>query len=173
MSSGVDKPRRVKSAKARLTPTDTKPSKQDVVKEAKERLASAKAIREKHSGSGKVFPRPDPRASKERFSTMYSKDFDGSFAPAAELRPTSPTRRNNPHPGKVGIDAYKTAYRTYTRSVIAPSPSHLFPSNSWCGGYRTERLERRKGQRAWNYLPSTSPGTAVSQLSCSYLHVLY
>ena len=104
MSSNPGKPRRVKSAKARLTPTqstDTKlsPSKDQVA--LQETLKSARAIREKHIGSAKVFPRPSSKASKERFSTMYSKDFEGAFAPPAELRPTSPTRRHNPHPGKV------------------------------------------------------------------------
>lgn len=102
MSSGSAKPRRVKSARARLTPTqqlDKSPTI-DAAKEAQERVLSAKAIRDKHNGSTKVFPRPSSRASKERFSTVYSKDFEGSFAPAAELRPTSPTRRHNPHPGK-------------------------------------------------------------------------
>ena len=90
------KPRRVKSAKARLTPTKSEAPSNP----AREAQASARAIRDKHNASGKVFPRPNSRA-KERFSTMYSKDFDGTFAPAAELRPTSPTRRHNPHPGKV------------------------------------------------------------------------
>ncbi|CAI8058457.1 hypothetical protein GBAR_LOCUS31792 [Geodia barretti] len=98
MSSGTVKPRRVRSAKARLTPTQ--PPSGLLTKEALERQASAKANRDKHNGSEKVFPRPGSRSSKERFSTMYSKDFDGTYAPAAELRPTSPTRRHNPHPGK-------------------------------------------------------------------------
>ena len=107
MSSGAAKPRRIKSAKARLTPTQppegksSPVSRKEVSKDAQERVLSAKAIRDKHHGSTKVFPRPASRASKERFSTVYSKDFEGSFAPAAELRPTSPTRRHNPHPGKV------------------------------------------------------------------------
>ena len=113
MSFNPAKPRRVKSAKARLTPTQPSEPKssavhtQDAVKEAQERVASAKAIRDKHTGSAKVFPgppRPGSRASKERFSSVYSKDFEGSFAPPAELRPTSPTRRHNPHPGKVSGD---------------------------------------------------------------------
>ena len=107
MSSGAAKPRRIKSAKARLTPTQPSEgrsspvSRKEVSKDAQERVLSAKAIRDKHHGSTKVFPRPASRASKERFSSVYSKDFEGSFAPAAELRPTSPTRRHNPHPGKV------------------------------------------------------------------------
>lgn len=109
MSSNPSKPRRVKSAKARLSPSEpthpeVKPSpvgQQNVVKEAQERVKSAKAIRDKHLASAKVFPRPPSRSSKERFSSMYSKDFEGSYAPPAELRPTSPTRRHNPHPGKV------------------------------------------------------------------------
>ena len=101
------KPRRVQSAKARLTPTkqqaDLAAPSSSLAREAQ---ASARAIREKHNASGKVFPRPKSRSgAKERFSTMYSKDFDGTFAPAAELRPTSPTRRHNPHPGKVRAES--------------------------------------------------------------------
>ena len=103
MSSGAAvKPRRARSAKARLTPTQGQPDlSSSLAKEALERQASAKAIRDKHNHSDKVFPRPKSRGSKERFSTMYSSDYDGAFAPAADLRPTSPTRRHNPHPGKV------------------------------------------------------------------------
>ena len=114
MSSGTVKPRRVRSAKARLTPTQ--PPSGLLTKEALERQASAKANRDKHNGSEKVFPRPGSRGSKERFSTMYSKDFDGTYAPAAELRPTSPTRRHNPHPGKVG---------GRRRCITSPSPFSL------------------------------------------------
>ena len=111
MSSSAVKPRRVKSAKARLTPTQSASEAKSSTASRPE-MVSAKAIREKHAGSGKVFPRPGSRASKERFSSQYSKDFDGTFAPAAELRPTSPTRRHNPHPGKVYI-------RTYTCRLYA------------------------------------------------------
>ena len=95
---------RVKSATARITfpgPEKSSFDKKGVAKEARERANSAKAIREKHLASAKIFPRPPSRGSKGRFTTLYSSDFDGSFVPPAELRPTSPTRRNNPHPGKV------------------------------------------------------------------------
>ncbi len=98
----MSRDRRVRSAKARLTPPGPETfSSEKVRKEAKERAKSAKANRDKHTGSTKVFPKPAARTSKERFTTMYSRDFEGSFAPPADLRPTSPTRRNNPHPGKV------------------------------------------------------------------------
>ena len=97
-----DRPRS-RSARARLiSPVSGRvgPSldREALVKEAKERAKSAKMIRGKHTGSSKVFP---GHKSKDRFTSMYSTDFDGSFAPAPELRPTSPTRRNNPHPAKV------------------------------------------------------------------------
>ena len=97
--------RRVNSAKARLTPSGPQKEQYDAeraTKEARERVKSAKAIREKHEGSGRMFPRPKSRSGKERFTSSYSTDFYGKpFIPPAELRPTSPTRRNNPHPAKV------------------------------------------------------------------------
>lgn len=98
---------RSRSAKARLTPPGPETvslftDREAVVKEARERAKSAKVIRGKHTGSSKIFPaRPSSRASKDRFTSMYSTDFDGSFTQPPELRPTSPTRRNNPHPAKV------------------------------------------------------------------------
>lgn len=106
---------RIKSAKARITfpgPEKAEFDKKGVTKEARERAKSAKAIREKHLGSAKIFPRPPSRGSKGRFTTLYCSDFDGSFVPPAELRPTSPTRRNNPHPGKVrkGGGAHQAAH---------------------------------------------------------------
>lgn len=97
---------RSRSAKARLTPPGPETvamlaDRDAVVKEARERAKSAKVIRGKHTASSKVFPaRPSSRANKDRFTSMYSSDFDGSFTAPPELRPTSPTRRNNPHPAK-------------------------------------------------------------------------
>ena len=107
-----DRPRpRSHSAKARVTPPSGPPvvvSKEQIAKEARERAKSAKAIKSKHtSSSGMFLPRPPsrsaPAAGKARFRTMYSQDFDrdGTFVPPAEIRPTSATRRNNPHPTKV------------------------------------------------------------------------
>ena len=98
--------KRTRSAKARLTPPgpDRAYDQQHVLKAARERVKSAKAIREKHEGSTKIFPRPPLRPSKERFTSIYSKDFEGTYIPPADLRPSSPTRRNNPHPGKVSWD---------------------------------------------------------------------
>lgn len=157
MSSSSAKPRRVKSARARLTPTqqlDKSPTVDAATKEAQERVLSAKAIRDKHNGSTKVFPRPSSRASKERFSTVYSKDFEGSFAPAAELRPTSPTRRHNPHPGKV-------SKHTYTTLSAPPTFFDLSPSNSWYGDCLTGKSEPSRNQRALSSLQNTLPGTAV------------
>lgn len=104
--------RRVNSAKARLTPPGPEASfsTEEVRRQAKERAKSAKANRDKHTGSAKVFPQGPKRAEKtarERFTSMYSKDYEGAFAPPANLRPTSPTRRNNPHPGKVSWGLYE------------------------------------------------------------------
>ena len=116
------KPRRVKSAKARLTPTKSEAHSNP----AREAQASARATRDKHNASGKVFPRPNSRSgAKERFSTMYSKDFDGTFAPPAELRPTSPTRRHNPHPGKVSTrfrPKFLVAAETLRGRALQPLP---------------------------------------------------
>ncbi len=99
---------RSRSAKARMTPPGPETvnlfaDREAVVKEARERAKSAKVIRGKHTASSKVFPaRSSSRANtKDRFTSMYSTDFDGSFTLPPELRPTSPTRRNNPHPAKV------------------------------------------------------------------------
>lgn len=108
--------KRPQSARARLTPAPPPgpaPSQQfaslkseKIAKETKERVKSAKAIKNKHTSSAGVFVsdmRPPSRSapsSFKRFTSMYSKDFDGTFVPPAEIRPTSPTRRNNPHPAK-------------------------------------------------------------------------
>ncbi len=93
--------RRAGSAKARLTP-DTSllaaERQQYIVKEARERAKSAKNIKDKHKASAKMFT---GGSVKSRFATMYATDYDGTFVAPAEPRPTSPTRRNNPHPGKV------------------------------------------------------------------------
>ncbi len=88
---------------ARLTPPGPKFEEENIAKQAKERVKSAKANKSKHTSSAGVFVRPPSRAkgAPPRFKTMYSQDFDGTFVPPAEPRPTSPTRRNNPHPTKV------------------------------------------------------------------------
>ena len=174
MSSGAAKPRRIKSAKARLTPThppegrSSPVNRKEVSKDAQERVLSAKAIRDKHHGSTKVFPRPASRASKERFSSVYSKDFEGSFAPAAELRPTSPTRRHNPHPGKVRKSEHIQYARRYVcRQPLPPfrerapypysiCPLHSLRSNLWYGDCLTGKLEFHQIQWASNYLQNTS-----------------
>lgn len=107
---------RSRSARARLTPPGPETvalfsDREAVVKEARERAKSAKVIRGKHTASSKVFPgRPmGSKANKERFTSMYSTDFDGSFTAPPELRPTSPTRRNNPHPAKVSYSYKRTS----------------------------------------------------------------
>lgn len=97
--------RRAHSAKARLTPEQPyaaalEQEKMKILREAKERAKSAKLIKDKHKTSAKMFV---GSSSKGRFSTMYSTDYEGTFIPPPEPRPTSPTRRNNPHPGKVTV----------------------------------------------------------------------
>lgn len=80
------------------------------VKERKKRVKSAKLNREKQNSSTKVFPRPLSAEKKERYTSMYNKDFEGSYIPPTEPRPTSPTRRNNPHPSQVCICRCKHKY---------------------------------------------------------------
>ena len=100
---------RSRSAKARLTPSRSESAtnkggviREDVLKEARERAKSAKLIRGKHTASTQVFPaHRSVKSNKERFTSMYSTDYDGTYVSPPELRPTSPTRRNNPHPAKV------------------------------------------------------------------------
>lgn len=96
------------SAKARLTPAPPPRPPHGSHKNGgivEERIKSAKAIRDQHTSSAAVLACPPSKsAGLKRFTSMYSKDFDGTFVPPAEIRPTSPTRRNNPHPGKVGLE---------------------------------------------------------------------
>ena len=94
---------RVKSATARLTPTESQKPKQNNEQSAKERVKSARLNREKNDSSKKVFPRPITAEKKERYTSIYNKDFEGTYLPPTEPRPTSPTRRNNPHPTQVQL----------------------------------------------------------------------
>lgn len=129
MSTRPHSTRRSKSAKARLTPTEPMKPKQDLSQSAKERAEFALLNREKNESSKKVFPRPSSGDKKERYRTIYNKDFEGSFITPLEPRPTSPTRRNNPHPSKVII--------FYTiQKLIAIN----YCSNLWYGEYHQERL---------------------------------
>ena len=73
------------------------------VKPKDKRVSSARLNREKNTSSKKVFPRPGSAEKKERYTSMYNKDFDGTYMPPTDPRPTSPTRRNNPHPSQVTI----------------------------------------------------------------------
>lgn len=68
-----------------------------------ERASSAKVVKNKQPYSVPAFVgmRFVGTGEKERFTTMYSQDFDGTYAPPSESRPTSANRRNNPHPSKV------------------------------------------------------------------------
>lgn len=109
--------RRVKSAIARLTPpsSDARDMDKLLKKMTQERVNSAKANKTKHTSSTGVFAaKPAKNDSEEdrkrRFATMYSLDYDGTYVPPPDLRPTSPTRRNNPHPSKVKKKEEKGGY---------------------------------------------------------------
>ena len=158
--------KRPQSARARLTPAPppgpapqfTSLKSEKIAKEAKERVKSAKAIKNKHTSSAGVFSeRPPSRSAPsgfKRFTSMYSKDFDGTFVPPAEIRPTSPTRRNNPHPAKVERVRKRETLRAEEwmeiRGVGLIKNILVFTlsSNSWFGGCRPGKLElfpTRKG----------------------------
>lgn len=97
---------RTKSATARLkTPLEGQSKHRGAAKNErgqKQRVKSARLNRDKHESSKKVFPRPSS-ADKERYRTQYARDFEGArHITPISARPTSPTRRNNPHPTKVG-----------------------------------------------------------------------
>lgn len=146
--------RRARSAKARLNPTTPQKEQFDTertMKEARERGKSAKAIREKHEGSGRMFPRPPSRSARERFTSSYSTEFHSkAFHPPAELRPTSPTRRNNPHPTKASQP--RPLPLAQSQSVfVSCGPC----SNLWCGSCRVVRLASLLTKRVWSCHLST------------------
>ena len=120
--------RRTKSAIARLTPPEPEKPKQSHqlgAKEREKRVKSASLNREKNQSSKKVFPRPSSGDKKERYRTIYNKDFEGTYISPVEPRPTSPTRRNNPHPTQVS-----------TLSVtINTNYVFVIYSNLWYGEY--------------------------------------
>ena len=101
------KRRRVKSAVARLSPLPENQSDhlQDemkvIQKEFKQRTTSAQNIRKQHTSSKKVISGGAAPGRQDRFKTMYSADFRGKYVTPPECRPTSPTRRHNPHPSRV------------------------------------------------------------------------
>ena len=126
-----------------ITPPDPnyliiKPSpKQESVKE--KRIDSAKLNREKNESSKKVFPQPTSDKTKERYRSIYNKDFEGSYTTPLEPRPTSPTRRNNPHPSQVLcihiICIMHACMHVYMLLVL-----NMYYSNLWYGGCQQERL---------------------------------
>ena len=111
------KRRRVKSAVARLSPLPESQSNQVpdelkvIQKEFKQRTTSAQNIRKQHTASRKVIHGGTGPEKKDRFKTMYSADFRGKYVTPPECRPTSPTRRHNPHPSRVRNCAWITASR--------------------------------------------------------------
>lgn len=101
------KRRRVKSAVAKLSPLpeDQPDQMQDelkvIQKEFKQRTTSAQNIRKQHTSSRKVITGAPGPEKQDRFKTMYSAEFRGKYVTPPECRPTSPTRRHNPHPSRV------------------------------------------------------------------------
>ena len=129
---------RTKSAIARLkTPPEHHLKHGGVAKddhERKQRVKSARLNRDKHVSSKKVFPRPSS-ADKERYRTQYARDFEGfRYTLPISARPTSPTRRNNPHPTKVhGVKLF-AGLMQMVHSALSSC------SNSWCGECLPARL---------------------------------
>lgn len=105
------KRRRVKSAVARLSPLPEDRVQDElkvIQKEFKQRTTSAQNIRKQHTSSRKVITGATGPEKKDRFKTMYSADFRGKYVTPPECRPTSPTRRHNPHPSRVSGYSYNT-----------------------------------------------------------------
>ena len=102
---------RAHSAKGRLStpPEQTTRNETQVKREFDQRLKSAAQIRDAHTRAGKtmVFAKKEKRKDKvERFSTSYCKEFTGEVVLPPAARPSSPTRRNNPHPNHVRSGAF-------------------------------------------------------------------
>ncbi|XP_062516979.1 uncharacterized protein LOC134192274 [Corticium candelabrum] len=93
MSETTYRRARAKSAHARLL---SSPSDNVVDYTKSRRVQSARMLKRQHESSEYVLPRPASRASLQQ--TVYSTQFCKKDTPPAPLRPTSPTRRNNPHP---------------------------------------------------------------------------
>ena len=119
------KRRRVKSAVARLSPLpeDQRSQVQDelkvIQKEFKQRTTSAQNIRKQHTTSRKVISGGTGPEKQDRFKTMYSADFRGKYVTPPECRPTSPTRRHNPHPSRVSIAMRDYGDMLYDNKIFA------------------------------------------------------
>ena len=106
---------RVSSAKARLsTPPEQTPwDDGQVMQEYQQRVKSAALIRDAHTRTGKSMFKPpsEKKAEKqERYSTSYSNHYTGTAVRPPSARPSSPTRRNNPHPTQVGLGGVITRH---------------------------------------------------------------
>ena len=125
------KRRRVKSAVARLSPLpeDQRSQVQDelkvIQKEFKQRTTSAQNIRKQHTTSRKVISGGTGAEKQDRFKTMYSADFRGKYVTPPECRPTSPTRRHNPHPSRVSIAMRDYGNTLYDNKIVATFQSFL------------------------------------------------
>lgn len=130
MSETKPKVARTKSATARLqTPPELlKKFQEQVVKERRKRVSSARQNREKQESSKKVFPKTVTGDQRDRYRTVYTNDFEGTYLPPTEGRPTSPTRRNNPHPAKVKFSVLQAAFviiLPWLTTVSTLPPLHL------------------------------------------------
>lgn len=116
-SRPASRSRRAKSATARMITPPPPPTELGIssipltesVKETKDkRGTSAKANKEKNESSKKVFPGGGGYDKKERYLSIYNKDYEGTYMMPTEPRPTSPTRRNNPHPSQVCVISHQS-----------------------------------------------------------------
>lgn len=120
------------SAKARLsTPPEQTPWDDGQVKEEyQQRVKSAALIRDAHTRTGKSMfkPQKEKKTEKqERYSTSYSNHFTGTAVRPPSARPSSPTRRNNPHPTQVRRPtaargaACSSSLRTDSWAILVPA----------------------------------------------------
>eukprot|EP00118_Oscarella_pearsei_P026781 m.310436 g.310436 ORF g.310436 m.310436 type:complete len:402 (+) comp51623_c0_seq1:135-1340(+) len=90
---------RVKSAHARLVTTSSDDAAVPYIDYSRtNRVKSANQLKRQHQASHFVFP--EPSASNAWQATSYGEHFARKFGRPATARPTSPTRRNKPHPAQ-------------------------------------------------------------------------
>ena len=87
---------RVQSAVARIQT----PPRDVVIPEFKSNRRAQSANYSRAMSSKAIFPQ-QARKQPETPRSRYSDNYPGTFSPKASLRPSSPTRRHNPHPSQV------------------------------------------------------------------------
>ena len=106
------KPRRTKSARPDLMVTTNKELERQLMAEKSldyslsQRATSAHGNKRKSEGTGHVFPRQSRKdGDDDQLKTYYASQFEAKTVSADErqARPTSSTRRNNPHPQQVRL----------------------------------------------------------------------